>query len=509
LERFVSYDIKGIQKSIFSTPRLLTIVGGSALVDEFDQNVKTSFLEEAGVELIFSGGGKGTFKVDSLQRANTLTKQLIDEAHSKGVSLRIANEDSFDKATSGANQLFPFIPEELEGHPCRESALYPVKNGGVHHLIKERIELGKKDPVGTKVINEMKKHRILPEKLHDVNIRFFNSIDEDGSSGGMAGDALFNKRKRWAVIAMDGNDIGMQFRQYNNIELVKEASKAISDTTLKAFAYALSDSIEEYGKMTKQSLPVQKENGIDYKVLPFRPLILGGDDLLLIAHTSVALFFVRRMVHYFEEFSAEANRNSTNTLWSNSDNLTISAGVVYIGTKYPLYSAVQYADELLSGAKAEFRIKNSSTPSAVDWENITEGFIDTPAERRYRELVFIDEALDNKRIELTCRPYSIKDLEEKLMKGIISHPKARTISRSVAVGLFDVLNASWAKRVSGLSGLIRHEKKWLFEYLDESNLVRPGAGWIDDKDNNVRKTMILDALSIMEEEHRIKIEVEK
>lgn len=517
-DKYISYDIKGIQKSIFAVPRLLTIIGGSAMIDGFDNKIESIAESYDGIDKIFAGGGKGILSAASEELAENVIKRLVKEAHAMGLSLRIGNENTLESAMTEANQLYPFIPDNLEGYPCEESGLFPVKNKGVHEIIKNRIELGRVDPVGRKILKFMRVEGLIPEKLKDKNLDFVKSIDKDDPGMGAAGNKLFENSNRWAIIAMDGNDIGRQFRAYKAKEdmskehkeiaknaWTKKVSEKLKECTIKAFAVSLGKILNDMVKEIE--FPTYKENGEEYTVLPFRPLILGGDDLLVISHTSVAMPFVRKIVKNFERFTAqeaeEEEKNTGNLLWPASikeGKLTISAGIVYIGTSYPLHTAIEYADDLLNGAKAEMRVKDAITPSVIDWENITESFIDTPAERRYRELVFNDKDL-SARIELTCRPYTIENLEKEL---IPLTEKIRGSSRSVMTDLLESMKKSWAERVLYLSSFARHEKnKWISKLLDESNPDKlEKKGWIIDR--SVRKTMIFDAMLLVEEEHRVK-----
>ncbi len=369
--------------------------------------------------------------------------------------------------------------------------------------------MGERDPVGNRILKLMRGLKVLPDNLVDKNLAFVKSIDPSDKGMGVAGSKLFQDRKRWAVIAMDGNDVGKQFRSYKGNDRenwAKKVSSAIKNCTQEAFAIALGETLTEMGKefVFPTYIEVVDGNKNELTVLPFRPLILGGDDILVLAHTSVAMLFIRRIVSNFERLTEEAEKsNAGDALWPGSQGagkLTISAGIVYIGTSYPLHTAIEYADELLSGAKSKNRQKGKITPSAVDWENITEGFIDTPAERRYRELVFLDNDLGD-RIELTCRPYTIEKLEKDLI------PLSRKIadsSRSVMTGLLNSMKKPWAERVLCFSAFVRHdENRWIQNLLDESNPNKPGDGWIFDKEQKLRKTMIPDALLLVEEEHRI------
>lgn len=519
--KYIGYDIKGIQKAIFSVPRLLTIIGGSAQIAEYDNMIELYAKSRDGVYRVFSGGGKGILTAESTEKAEKVIVDLVDRACSLGLSIRLSNSDDLTSAMQEANELYPFIPEELEGHPCEESGLYPVMDGGVHKVIRNRLSLGRKDPVGTSILAFMTINDLIPESVKGKNLVFVKSIDSADSGIGAAGEMLFGTRNRWAVIAMDGNDIGRQFRAYDaecakrskgndneeRMAWVRNVSKTLKYCTKMAFAESLSEAIDDLAN--EIDFPTYIENGTEFTVLPFRPLILGGDDLLFLAHTSVAIRLVRRIIRNFQRLTNEAEqKNSDFPLWPASGEdgmLTMSAGVVYIGTDYPLHTAIEYADSLLNGAKAAMRVENTLTPSAIDWENITESFIDTPEERRYRELVFIDGDIGDQRIELTCRPYTIDQLEHNLIPLTV---KIKDSSRSVMTGLLHCLKMPWSERMLHLSSLARNRKNsWIVDLLDERDPSKPHEGWITKGD--VRRTMIPDALLIVEEEHRLRVGREK
>ena len=118
--KYVSYDIKGIQKAIFSVSRLLSIVGGSALIDSFDRETVKELAEASGnVRVIFSGGGKGVLETDSNDMAESLKKMLVKKAFKLGLSLRTGISSTLNDAMKEGDELYPYIPEDLEGHPCR------------------------------------------------------------------------------------------------------------------------------------------------------------------------------------------------------------------------------------------------------------------------------------------------------------------------------------------------------------------------------------------------------
>ena len=94
---YLCYDIKGIQRFIFSVPKLKCVVGASALIDQFDLDAKAR-AQRAGVAWIFSGGGRGAFTCSDTVTAERFERQLVAAAHEIGVDIRIGLEASLPKA---------------------------------------------------------------------------------------------------------------------------------------------------------------------------------------------------------------------------------------------------------------------------------------------------------------------------------------------------------------------------------------------------------------------------
>jgi len=136
---YLCYDVKGIQSYIFNIPKLKYIVGGSALIDQFDKETIKN-LKVPGTEHVFSGGGKGTFRCESQSHVNALKQEIIDKAHHIGLDIRFGQDENFSQAAQHADELYSFVPEMHDGYPCPESGLYPTKPGQKRHpVIQKRL----------------------------------------------------------------------------------------------------------------------------------------------------------------------------------------------------------------------------------------------------------------------------------------------------------------------------------------------------------------------------------
>jgi hypothetical protein len=108
---------------------------------------------------------------------------------------------------------------------------------------------------------------------------------------------------------------------------------------------------------------------------PLIPLMLGGDDLLLVCRADIALPFV---VNLCEELDALQHGNA------NSFELTLGVGVVVAKQTIPIHRLHEVAERLASSAKRRFRgIKEAGAArSVVDWAVYTTAWVDDPEEIR-------------------------------------------------------------------------------------------------------------------------------
>ncbi len=542
MTKYLCYDIRGIQQFIFSIPQLKYIIGGSLLIADFDRKIRAT--PQDGIEPIFTGGGKGVFYVKEKENIEHLQDELIKRAHNLGLDIRIGSADRFTDAMTAADELYPYLPmsEDLDGYPCEVSGLWPVAEGKgkgpnkkIHPMIFQRKQtLTTGDYFTEKFLNKDSViGQSIAQKFNGYQPQFFTHIsgeDEESSQEvllrGRAGDCALGSRRRWAVIAMDGNDMGAQFRtaatQEKDDEKARDRiasmSRELAACTIGAFEQSLIYVIEDWlaeADLDKCTYPEGNEQRL---VLPFRPLILGGDDIVLLAHCAYALKFVRNMSEAFTSKSEKAaNRIKSESgfnLWpATSNKLTISAGIAYTGVTYPLHTSIPYAESLLAGAKDGMRNPKTDakgkglepTPAGIDWEHITESLIDTPAARRRRDLVFHDEDLARD-IRLTRKPYPISGIPELIDN---QYQLFQNIPAHIRANLKSILMKPWAQRCCALAALERagEETKKLADALQQydTSLKNMGAGWCCEQIGNKEYLScdILDAISLIDEERRM------
>jgi len=117
--------------------------------------------------------------------------------------------------------------------------------------------------------------------------------------------------------------------------------------------------------------------GKDESPAPLVPLMLGGDDLLLVCRARVALPFVLKLCETLD--SLQKNRTGFK--------LTLGIGVVFAKQTIPIHRLHEVAEQLASSAKRRFRgLKEGEVKrSVVDWAAYSASWINDPEEVRQRD----------------------------------------------------------------------------------------------------------------------------
>jgi len=107
------------------------------------------------------------------------------------------------------------------------------------------------------------------------------------------------------------------------------------------------------------------------------PLMLGGDDLLLVTRAEIALPFVVTLCEELDALQKD----------SNGFKLTLGVGVVFAKHTIPIHRLHEVAEQLASSAKRRFRgFKDEEAKrSVVDWAVFSSAWVDDPEEVRRRD----------------------------------------------------------------------------------------------------------------------------
>ncbi len=199
-----------------------------------------------------------------------------------------------------------------------------------------------------------------------------NLEPEDDDKGGTF--PFVGEARTVALLHADGNGLGLLLRRLNEVaraqperfvDLYTRFSQLVEDVTAEAARQATA----------KVLLPAREEGGC----LPACPILLGGDDILVLLRADLAMDYLRAFARAFEaESAAQLDRLKEKTdIEGLPKRLTLGAGLVYLRASQPFYLAMRLAESLISEAKRAAKdVQKESPPSAVAFYRVTSSLVE-------------------------------------------------------------------------------------------------------------------------------------
>ena len=199
-----------------------------------------------------------------------------------------------------------------------------------------------------------------------------------------------------ALIHADGNGLGQVLLNANQavranpsrfIELYEEISKMVENSTIEAAHEAT----------RRVLLPAREKEGS--AALAARPVLLGGEDVIVIVRGDLALDYMEVFAEAFDRESrnqlAEMNKLDIDGL---PRRLTIGFGAVFLRASQPFHMGIALAEELMGEGKKAAKVKNAGDPPAtLQFQRVTASLVDdynASLERqfthRYGDTVYVD-----------------------------------------------------------------------------------------------------------------------
>ena len=317
-------------------------------------------------EVGYIGGGNALLLFQEKEKAEAFirewTKSLL--LHAPGIITAVASDefdpDDFQKSKKRLFRILRenkarYIPQTVvPAHgitsECRHSSLsmetWNPSEGGeyVSAGTNARIEASKaaKADINKKYQTELK-----------GEFCFTNALEKLGQIG--------EEDSHIAIVHIDGNDMGTRFNDgsIDSLPKIRNLSISVDEATQNAFVTLLNHIVENYDpvmeylgfdnhlKDDRRWYPMDKE--FERKILPIRPIILGGDDITFVCDGKLGIYFSKLFIEAFEKQPV-----------SFGGELTACAGVAMIKTKYPFYRGYKLAEDLCGNAKKVRRAKNDS-----------------------------------------------------------------------------------------------------------------------------------------------------
>jgi hypothetical protein len=233
---------------------------------------------------------------------------------------------------------------------------------------------------------------------------------------------------------------------------------------------------------------IKKEN---YEKYPFRPVVIGGDDLTMIIRADLAVNFTKIFLKEFQNQTKANFKELVNKYKLNDfkDGLTACAGIAFMKPSYPFHYGVHLAEELCGIAKkASKEINSTNVPASLMFHKIQDSFVDTFKDIEERELT------TNEGISFKYGPYFLEEQEnfmtiEKLnnyVDNILTKDAPKSGIRKWLSYLYEDKNEAemWLERVKTVTS------ERYIKLLDLDNVFK------NNKQGNIQKTFLYDVLSL-------------
>ena len=420
----VLIDIDKIQDFILSTPKLKTIVGASILVAKLTSfnycksNTMLGTLNEANnfgemvnndYLVIFFGGGNIKVIFKDLSKAKRFIQDL------QRCFIKIAPSASFSNIIYKfndvfANKIIEKAEKELQKIKLSKRNLVHINTNPIFKLC----EICRKYPASEieKVENEDKylcsncisclktyknykeeDNEILLKDFYDKFLKKFNTDFEERF------DDIKDERGFLAVITMDGNEFGEKLKEITKDKEDDDCIRTLSNfsESLKTnITFVLLDSLN--GVLTNKDI---NEN----KKMPFRPVIIGGDDICLTIAADKAFRFIQKF-----------NENVLNNNFFKENKITYSIGISITKSHFPFYFSHQISEQLVKNGKAERKNREiNKDTNILDWEILHSSVFDDLS--KIRERVYYEDHEGEKHF-LTYKPYNFVDQDFKSFKNL-------------------------------------------------------------------------------------------
>lgn len=183
----------------------------------------------------------------------------------------------------------------------------------------------------------------------------------------------FTDANDWiAVIHADGNGLGQIVRAISENDP--------SGRDFHTFSSLLNESTID---AAKSAAGIVFENAIKNGTdLPFRPVVLGGDDLTVIIRGSLAMSFIQNYLEAFEKFTKENFEVLAKKYTVLKNGLTACAGITYVKSSFPYYYAYNLAEELCAAAKKD----SNREKSCIMFHKVQDSFVESYEDITKREL---------------------------------------------------------------------------------------------------------------------------
>ncbi|HKQ77019.1 MAG TPA: hypothetical protein VJ810_25210 [Blastocatellia bacterium] len=434
---------------------------------EFNDAFKIETEERAeAAEVIYAGGGNIVIifrAADSAKKfAYQLTRRALDDA--PGLSLVVAHSHFlWDHEQQTGDRACGRVVDELIGlklaaqragrlpsspllglgvtAACESTGLVATQtNEGRYHDV--RLKLRGREP--TRLISRETRAKLVASDEANQWLRseamfapelsgWFDFPSDIDDLGRLKGEESYV-----AVMHADGNNIGQRIQAISNqfpepkdnrpyIDAMRRFSQGLNMARVEALRFTvrrLTRSLR-YAQETQQELvasvlPIKYDENRKRYLLPFRPLVSGGDDVTFLCNGQLGVTLAAIYLEAFERATIEHL----------GEELRACAGVAIVKMHYPFARAYQLSEELVLKAKRFGKLRKAS---ALDWHFATGGLSGSLEQIRYREYTVGERSLE----------------KSLLLRPLLLHAKGDELESRV-----------WLDRVEKLTLTFKDDQEW-------------------------------------------------
>ena len=335
-------EVSRKQAYIFSSKQLSENIARSKEIayvtdSSFFASVADNLYEED-KNLVYSGGGHTVLQFDDREQARSfaqcVTEAAIRQFHGMEMFAKIIEYDNTKKPADNLKNL----SESLERKKAERKASFRRLSFGIEILEDNAHQPLLLNSVPTPSLEDFS--IIEPPEDHDYPAMFEKIADGENFL---------------SVVHIDGNAMG------NRVNAIYEKSGKDWETcrsALQKFSRSIQADFTEAFHNMEDDFLLSHEDNMDVWNLPFRPVILAGDDVCFITKGSIGLECARLfMKNLVKKKNAQDGKP-----------YSACAGVAMVHTKFPFYRAYDLAEELCSNAKLfGAELDESRSISAMDW----------------------------------------------------------------------------------------------------------------------------------------------
>ncbi len=404
----VLLDTRSIQKYVFSCNELKTNVGASYIVDRiftklmceqvlpdlfYQENLDTDWAKNQEIkmrqndklqcEVVYVGGGNMLLlvRMSDMEQTQAKCKEIV-KAWSKNILLSApglhtgAAIGTMDITKEGFKKSLDSLYVQLKQH---QNNIVPNVDLPYTGLTKEcdvsgknadkwDNSTGKKRMVAAEVKAKIDAYEAANVELQDKYRELLQDqycfASEFEKIGYREGESYLS------VIHIDGNNMGVKFSACDDAQERKELSLKVQKNVETAFKALLQSIVAEYDSYKDYLNYGEMVKGNNKRVLPIRPIIIGGDDVTFVCPGRLGIEYAQRFMEAMAELpllTKEQHEKMEKELQKTagadkklSMGLSCCAGVAIVSAKYPFFRAYELAEQLCDAAKKNSRQDDTS-----------------------------------------------------------------------------------------------------------------------------------------------------